>query len=119
MPDGALLARHSVAIWHNVDLMYSGRQLAAFTVRLEKDSTEAWPHLCPEDCGPMRLTYHDAGDLKHGTVAMAAYEDGFVSVGLDYTVAFHDAAGRRTATYRYTLPDPGLEDHRRVRHHGA
>jgi hypothetical protein len=36
---------------------------------------------------------------------MAAYEDGYVSVDLDYAVSFHDAAGRRTATYRYTLPD--------------
>ena len=112
LPDGALLARHSLAIWHNADLMYSGRQLAAFTVRLEKDSTEAWLHLCPEDDGPMEVAYHDAGDLEHGTVAMAAYEDGFVSVGLDYTVSFHDAAGRRMATYRYTLPDfRGLPHH--------
>jgi hypothetical protein len=105
LPDGALLARHSVAIWHNADLMYSGRHLAAFTVRLEKDSTEAWLHLCPQDDGPMELAHHDAGDLEHGTVAVAPYDDGFVSVGLDYTVSFHDAAGRRTATYRYTLPD--------------
>ena len=109
LPDATLLARHSAAIWHDACLAYAGRELAAFTVRFEEESNEAWLYRCPEDARPLRLAFHDEGDRTRGTVAMAAYEDGYVTVDLNYIVAFHDAAGRRTTTLYYELPN--FRDH--------
>ena len=107
MPDAALLARHSATIWSDASLAYAGHQLAAFTVRFGRDSTEAWLHHCPEDGQPIRLAFHDEGDTEHGTVAMAAYGDGYVTAGLGHTVSFHSSAGHRVATLGYERPSSG------------
>jgi hypothetical protein len=104
LPDVALLARHSATIWHDASLAYAGRELAAFTVRFGRDSNEAWLRHCPEDAQPMELAFHDEGDRGRGTVAMAAYGDGYVTASLDHTLSFHSAVGRRIATQRYELP---------------
>jgi hypothetical protein len=110
MPDAALLARHSAAIWSDASLAYAGRQLAAFTVRFGRDSSEAWLHHCPEDGQPMELAFHDQGGTGHGTVAMAAYGDGYVTASLGHTVSFHSAAGHKVTTSRYDRPSPRGED---------
>lgn len=104
LPDVALLARHSATIWHDASLAYAGRELAAFTVRFGRDSNEAWLYHCSENAQPLELAFHDEGDRARGTVAMAAYGDGYVTAGLDHSVSFHSAAGRRTATQRYERP---------------
>jgi hypothetical protein len=109
LPDGALVARHAVTIWHEASLAYSGGTLAAFTARLREAPWAAWLYHCPED-GPVELTYHDdhmaghgpAGE--HGTVAMAAFGDGFVTARLGNLLGFHDSAGREVETVRYSSP---------------
>ena len=109
LPDGALVARHAVTIWHEASLAYSGGTLAAFTARLREAPWAAWLYHCPED-GPVELTYHDdhmaghgpAGE--HGTVAMAAFGDGFVTARLGNLLGFHDSLGREVETVRYSSP---------------